>query len=226
MKDDIGCRYEYALHVNLCLSTRVYGEVMKVPACVTCRHQRMIEFKIFFWLTSGSKKGSCLTYTESRPSVSKTNRPNPKPPSLGWPLSLTPQPLTQVIQLRTISSSLFTTKSKKLLPMAEVVETRRSLEQYIMGQFMLNRSRIKAVRKDLLERWSKVMGVSRVECRLSGSGDTLLLRSEEADRLFGLSESRGLELLQDEDADGDGDAGRAMADGIGLFGIGDGSPHR
>ena len=93
-----------------------------------------------------------MTYTESRPSVSKTNRPNPNPPSLGWPLSLTPQPLTQVIQLRTISSSLFTTKSKKLLPMAAVVETRRSLEQYIMVQFMLNRSRMKAVRKDLLER--------------------------------------------------------------------------
>ena len=114
--------------------------------------------------------------------------------------------------------------------MAEVVETRRSLEQYIIVQFMLNRSRIKAVRKDLLERWSKVMGVSRVEtrvwCGLSGSGDTLQLRSEEVDLLFGLSESRGFELLQDEDADGDGDAGRAMADGIGLLGIGDGSPHR
>ena len=113
--------------------------------------------------------------------------------------------------------------------MAEVVETRRSLEQYIIVQFMLNRSRIKAVRKDLLERWSKVMGVSRVETRvlcLSGSGDTLQLRSEEADLLFGLSEFRGLGLLQDEDADGDGDAGRAMADGMGLFGIGDGSPHR
>lgn len=114
--------------------------------------------------------------------------------------------------------------------MAEVVETRRSLEQYIMVQFMLNRSRIKAVRKDLLERWSKVMGVSRVEtrvwCRLSGSGDTLQLRSEEADLLFGLSEFRGLELLQDEDVDGDGEAGRAMGDRIGLFGIGDGSPHR
>ena len=58
--------------------------------------------------------------------------------------------------------------------MAEVVETRRSLDQYIMVQFMLNRSRIKAVRKDLLERWSKVMGVSREEtrvwCLLSGSG--------------------------------------------------------
>ena len=113
--------------------------------------------------------------------------------------------------------------------MAEVVETRRSLEQYIIVQFMLNRSRIKAVRKDLLERCSKVMGVSRVETRvwcLSRSGDTLQLRSEEADLLFGLSEFRGLELLQDEDADGDGDAGRAMADRTGLFGIGDGSPHR
>lgn len=71
-----------------------------------------------------------------------------------------------------------------------------------------------------------MMGVSRVECRLSGSGDTLLLRSEEADLLFGLSESRGLELLQDEDVDGDGDAGRAMVDSMGLFGMGHGSSHR
>ena|SRR5271168_3236650 len=107
------------------------------------------------------KKKKRLTYTESRPSVSKMNRPNPKPPSLGWPISLTPQPLTQVIQLRTISSSLFTTKSKKLRPIADVVETRRSFEQYSIVQFILNRSRIKAVRKDLLERWSKVMAVSR-----------------------------------------------------------------
>ena len=104
-----------------------------------------------------------------RPSVSKTNRPNPKAPSLGWPrpLLLTPQPLTQVIQLRTISSSLFTTKSKKLLPMAEVVETRRLLEQYIIVQFMLNWSRIKAVRKDLLERWSNESFAGRDSCLLS-----------------------------------------------------------
>ena len=115
--------------------------------------------------------------------------------------------------------------------MAQVVETRRSLEQYIIVQFMLNRSRIKAVRKDLLERWSKVMGVSRVRvwvrrCRLSGSGDTLQLRSEEVDLLLGLIEFRGLGLLQHEDVDGDGDAGRAMADRTGLFGMGDGSPQR
>lgn len=114
--------------------------------------------------------------------------------------------------------------------MAEVVETRRSLEQYNMVQFMLNRSRIKAVRKDLLERWSKLMGVSRVRVwvgrgRLSGSGDTLQLRSEEVDLLLGLGELRGLGL-QDEDVDGDGDAGRAIVDSTGLFGIGHGSSHR
>ena len=115
--------------------------------------------------------------------------------------------------------------------MAAVVETRRSLEQYNMVQFMENRSRIKAVRKDLLERWSKVMGVSRTrvwacKCRLSGSGDTLQLRSEEGDLLLGLTEFRGLELLQDEEVDGDGDAGRATVDSMGLFGMGHGSSHR
>ena len=100
--------------------------------------------------------------------------------------------------------------------MAEVVETRRSLEQYIMVQFMLNRSRIKAARKDLLERWSKVMGVSRVEtrvwCILSGYGDTLQLHSEEADLLF-----RPSELIAKPGV---------PWQRTGLFGIGDGSPHR
>jgi len=44
-------------------------------------------------------------WDESRPSLHKVNLPKPKPPSLGWPRSLTPQPLITSIQLRTISSS-------------------------------------------------------------------------------------------------------------------------
>lgn len=69
------------------------------------------------------------SYLESRPRTMRMNLPNPKPPSLGCPLSLTPQVFMTSIQLRTSSSSLRETKSKKLRPMHVVVDIRLSLEQ-------------------------------------------------------------------------------------------------
>ena len=73
--------------------------------------------------------GLRATYLESRPRTTRTNLPKPKPPSLGWPRSFTPQDFMTSIQLRTSSSSLRETKSKKLRPMHVVVEIRLSFEQ-------------------------------------------------------------------------------------------------
>ena len=51
------------------------------------------------------------SHLESLPDIQTINFPNPKPPSLGWPRSLTPHPLQVSIQLRTRSSSPGATKS-------------------------------------------------------------------------------------------------------------------
>ncbi len=75
------------------------------------------------------KKNDNRTYTESRPRGKRWNLPKPKPPSLGWPRSFTPQPLTASIQLRTSASSRLATKSKKGRPRICVVDRKLSLEQ-------------------------------------------------------------------------------------------------
>lgn len=77
----------------------------------------------------GKHEQSERTHLESRPRTRRLNLPKPKPPSLGWPRSFTPQDLMTSIQLRTRSSSLRDTKSKKLRPMHAVVEMRLSFEQ-------------------------------------------------------------------------------------------------
>lgn len=108
--------------------------------------------------------------------------------------------------------------------MADVVEISRSLEQYITVQLVLKRSRMKAVRKDLLGRCLKVIAGWRMGGRRR-SGEGLLLRSESESLLE--RELRGLRLSHDE-VEGEGDAGRAIAiaSGIGLGGMGDGSCQR
>src|ERR1700689_4868597 len=89
-----------------------------------------------------------LTYEESLPFRHKVNLPNPNPPSLGCPRSLTPHPFTISIHVRTSSSFLSETKSKKGRPIISVVEIRLSLEQYITVQLIVNRSRMSATRID------------------------------------------------------------------------------
>ena len=101
------------------------------------------------------------THLESRPRTRRPNLPNPNPPSLGCPRSLTPQDLMTSIQLRTRSSSLRVTKSKKLRPMHAVVASRLSLEQYMTVQFTEKRSRMSAVRVDCSGSGSNEMASSR-----------------------------------------------------------------
>jgi hypothetical protein len=97
------------------------------------------------------------THIESLPWVNNENFPKPNPPSLGCPRSFTPHPLITSIQVRTMSSSFLATKSKKLRPIAVVVESKRSFEQYMMVQLSVKRSRMKAVRNDCDGNGSKVI---------------------------------------------------------------------
>ena len=105
------------------------------------------------------------THLESRPSINSVNFPNPNPPSLGCPRSFTPQVLMTSIQLRTRSSSLRVTKSKKLRPMHVVVASKLSFEQYMTVQLTEKRSRMSAVRKDCSGRGSNVIGSTRSRAR-------------------------------------------------------------
>jgi hypothetical protein len=87
-------------------------------------------------------------YNESLPDGHKVNLPNPKPPSLGWPRSLTPHPLTISIHERTSSSFPSETKSKKGRPTASLDDTNLLLEECKMVLLIVNRSRMSAARID------------------------------------------------------------------------------
>lgn len=95
-----------------------------------------------------------------------------------------------------MSSSFLATKSKKLRPIAVVVESRRSFEQYMIVQFTVKRSRMRAVRYDC-----------------DGNGSKVIVREDSRS----WSESVG--------DDGDSGL-RALFLRIGLGGIGEGSFHR
>ena len=125
------------------------------------------------------------TYEESLPCGQNANFPKPKPPSLGWPRSLTPHPLMTSSQLRTTSSSFFATKSKKLRLSADVVGTNLSFVTYMIVQLTVKRSRIRAVRIDCFGRGSKVIASlgGRLDC---STGD-----SSEGDNERGLSSGLG-----------------------------------